>query len=95
MFMKEEIAEASKKEGAIETDLPRERLQNPVEQTLVHRLPSSLEFLLLVAPLVYSCWSLNHQSVREVSKIQVTIVSYEMMPRLGAGTELRSQPSGK
>lgn len=48
------------------TDLPRERLQSPEEQILVHQLRSSREFLLLVAPSEYSCWSLYHQSERDL-----------------------------
>lgn len=57
-----------KTEGAIGTDLPREHLRSPEEQTLAHRLPSSREFLLLVGPLEYSCWSLDHQSVRRLRR---------------------------
>jgi hypothetical protein len=84
-----------KTEGAIETDLPREHLRSPEARILAHPLLSSREFLLLVALLEYSYWSLDHQSVRDVSGNQVKMVSYAMMRKLGAGTELRSRPSGK
>ena len=50
------------------TDLPRERLQSPEGQILVHQLRSSREFLLLVVPSEYSCWSLYHQSICDLRK---------------------------
>lgn len=64
-FTKDKVGELQK-EGVTMTDLPREPLQSPEEQILVHQLRSSREFLLLVAPSEYSCWSLYRQSERDL-----------------------------